>query len=101
MMGMLIGVAALSAWGLHRIQELTKNRNPPLNIVVTADGGFRTLSDEEFQPLWADYMDWFHVQLRTAYREIFLATAVICVLGALAGLLLGSRRLAARTEQPG
>jgi MFS transporter, DHA2 family, triacylglyceride efflux pump len=92
MMGMLIGVAALSAWGLHRFQEFTRELVPPLPFGLT---------DEEYQRQSAVYMDALHVALRAEYKEIFLATAVICVLGALAGLLLGSRRLTARAEQPG
>jgi multidrug resistance protein len=92
MMGMLIGVAALSAWGLHRFQEFTSNLVPPLPFGMT---------DEEYQRQSALYMDALHTALRAEYKEIFLVTAAICALGALAGLLLGSRRLAARAEQPG
>jgi multidrug resistance protein len=90
MMGMLIGVAGLSAWGLHRFQEFTKDLLPPLPFGMT---------DEEFQQKSAAYTDALHAALRAEYKEIFLVTAAICVLGALCGLMLGSRRLAARTEQ--
>jgi len=92
MMGMLIGVAGLSAWGLHRFQEFTKNLVPPLPFGLT---------EEEFKHQSDLYMDALHAALRAEYKEIFLVTAAICVLGALSGLLLGGRRLTARGEQPG
>ncbi len=83
MMGMLLGVAALSAWGLHRFHEFTKDLVPPLPFGVTA---------EEYNKQFAVYRAALDAALRAEYREIFLATAAICVLGALFGLLLGSRR---------
>jgi MFS family permease len=90
MMGMLIGVAALSAWGLHRFQEFTKDLIPPLPFGIT---------DEEFNRLYAAYTEALRAALRAEYKEIFLVTAAICVLGALCALLLGSRRLTARGEE--
>ncbi len=82
MMGMLIGVAALSAWGLHRFQEFTKDLPTPLPFGVTP---------EEFQRQIAAYRLALDAALRTEYREIFLATAAICVLGGVIALLLGRR----------
>jgi MFS family permease len=83
MMGMLLGVAGLSAWGLHRFQEFTKDLVPPLPF---------NLTPEEYTKQFAVYRIALEAALRAEYREIFLATAVICVVGALVGLLLGSRR---------
>jgi multidrug resistance protein len=83
MMGMLLGVAGLSAWGLHRFAEFTKDLVPPLPFNVTP---------EEYTKQFAVYRAALEAALRAEYREIFLATAVICVVGALFGLLLGSRR---------
>lgn len=83
MMGMLIGVATLSAWGLHRFQALTANLDTPLPF---------GLSDEEFKTRSDAYTAALNAALRTEYKEIFLATAGLCVLGALAGLMLYGRR---------
>ncbi|WP_433224309.1 MFS transporter [Dactylosporangium sp. CS-047395] len=82
MMGMLIGVAALTAWGLHRFHELTAHLNIPLV--------FGKPPDEQRRMLDA-YKAAVQAALRTEYREIFLATAVICVLGAACALLLSGR----------
>ena len=82
MMGMLLGVSALAAWGLHRFQELTRGVALPLGI---------GLSDAEQQALVDKYNAAIDAALQTEYREIFLATAVLCVLGALVSLLLPGR----------
>jgi len=83
MMGMLLGVAALSAYGLHRFQSLTATLDTPLPF---------GLSQEEYQAKLDTYTLAVQAALRTEYREIFLATAGLCVLGALTGLLLYGRR---------
>ncbi|MCP2328880.1 MFS family permease [Hamadaea flava] len=80
MIGMLFGVAALSAWGFHRFRELTATLNTPLPFGV---------SEEDFQRQMTAYEQALRAALQTEYREIFLATAVICVVGAIGGLLLG------------
>jgi len=82
MMGMLVGVAALSAWGLHRFQEFTKDLPTPLPFGV---------SQEEFLRQMATYQRALQDALRTEYQEIFLATAAICALGAVLALLLGRK----------
>lgn len=81
-MGMLLGVAALTAWGLHRFQQLTADLNPPLPFGLT---------EEEFARQTATYTLALREALRGEYHEIFLVTAVLCALGALLGLALGSR----------
>jgi hypothetical protein len=83
MMGMLIGVAALSAWGLHRFHQLTARLDFPLTFGKPA---------AEQRQLMEAYKAALQVALRTEYREIFLVTAVVCLLGALFGLLLGNRQ---------
>lgn len=89
MMGMLLGVAALSAWGLHRFQEFTKDLPTPIPFGLT---------QEEFLRQMAAYQLALQAALRAEYREIFLATAVICLVGAIFGLLLGRRSRAAAAD---
>lgn len=83
MMGMLLGVAALTAWGLHRFQEFTKDLPTPLPFGMTEDEYARAL---------AAYQVALDGALRAEYREIFLGTAAICLLGALAALGMRSPR---------
>jgi len=82
MTGMLIGVAALTAWGLYRFGVLTAGLDTPLPIGVTA---------EEFAMQLADYRAALSAALLTEYHEIFLLTALICVAGASISLLLPGR----------
>jgi len=82
MTGMLVGVAALTAWGLHRFSELTADLRAPLPIGVT---------QEEFARQVDQYRESLSVALLTQYRDIFLITAVICAAGAALSLLLPRR----------
>jgi MFS family permease len=77
MTGMLVGVAALAAWGLHRFRELTATLNTPLPFGLPA---------EEYERQLAAYRLAVQDALLTQYREVFLATALICLLGALIAL---------------
>ncbi|GAB3864920.1 MFS transporter [Dactylosporangium cerinum] len=82
-MGMLIGVAALTAWGLHRFHTLTAKLDFPLVFGKPA---------EEQKRLLSAYADALQSALRTEYREIFLITAVVCLVGAVSAIFLGGSR---------
>ncbi|MET0865041.1 MAG: MFS transporter, partial [Nakamurella sp.] len=87
MTGMLIGVAALTGWGLYRFGVLTAELDTPLPIGVTA---------EEFAEQLTEYTAALSAALLTEYHEIFLITAVICAIGAVISLLLPGRVRSAR-----
>jgi MFS family permease len=80
--GMLIGIAALSAWGLHRFNQLTAELATPLPFGVPG---------AEFARQLAAYSRAVRAALLVQYREIFLITAGLCGLGALVAALLGGR----------
>jgi MFS family permease len=77
MIGMLIGIAALSAWGLYRFNQ---------HLASLPSGGGNTLAER----LAAEA-----ARVRLAYvmqyGEIFTITAIVCVVGALLGLLISGR----------
>jgi MFS family permease len=85
-MGMLLGVAALSAWGLHRFSELTADLVTPLPFGMSRD---------EYQHRLVTYLEAVRAALRTEYREIFLVTAMVCAIGAVVVLALPGRNRAA------
>jgi multidrug resistance protein len=82
MMGMLIGVAALAAWGLHKFQQLTAHLNTPLPINKSA---------AQFAAEEAVYEKALFHALQQEYRSIFFATAIVCAVGAVIGLALDGR----------
>jgi hypothetical protein len=82
MMGMLIGVAALGAWGFHRFQSLTAHLVTPLPI---------GMSRTEFAHRLAAYLAAVKSALHTEYADIFWATAALCVAAALLALAIGRR----------
>jgi MFS family permease len=85
MIGMLIGIAALSAWGLYRFNQILVTLPKP-------SGNFL-----EIARLTAE-------NARTAYAmqygEIFAITAIVCVVGALLGLLISGRHEHAEEPTP-
>ena len=82
MTGMLVGVAALAAWGLHRFHTLTASLNTPLPFGKSA---------EEVQREVAAYRAAVNSALLTQYTEIFFITAFVCVAGAVLALFIGGR----------
>ncbi|MCW2904317.1 MAG: major facilitator superfamily 1 [Streptosporangiaceae bacterium] len=87
MMGMLLGVSALSAWGFHRFQSLTADLSTPLPFGVPR---------AEYARRVATYRTALDQALHVEYREIFLITAALCLVGAVVGLALGR----ASAEEP-
>jgi hypothetical protein len=82
MMGMLLGLAGLSAWGFHRFQSLTRDLATPLPFGVTENEAARQMKV---------YLAAIDDALHTEYREIFLIVALLCALGACTALLLDGR----------
>lgn len=83
MIGMLVGVAALSAYGLHEFHRLTADLNTPLPFNKTP---------EQVQQEMAGYLRAVDEALLSQYSGIFLITAMICGVAALLALLIGRRR---------
>lgn len=79
MTGMLIGVAALSAWGLYRFNQIVAG----LTATIPPDATlFERVAVQATLYLKAFAM---------MYGDIFMVTAIICAAGALLGLLVGGR----------
>ncbi|MGV0603750.1 MFS transporter [Mycolicibacterium sp. XJ1904] len=78
MIGMLIGLAGLTAWGLYRLnQHLQTLPFPPANTLA-----------ERLAAEATRYREAYVLQ----YGDIFLVTVVVCVVGALLGLLIGGKQ---------
>jgi MFS family permease len=78
MTGMLVGVAALSAWGLYRFNQILASLpNPP------SDGSLLA----KIAAQGAKYKLAFAMQ----YGGMFGITAVVCIVGALLGLLIAGK----------
>ena len=90
MVGMLLGVAALTAWGLHRFRALTATLDTPLPFGV---------DPAEYRARLAVYEVALKAALQTQYRETFLVTAGLCAVGALLGLLLGGKPTTTKGSQ--
>lgn len=76
MTGMLVGVAALSAWGIYRFNQILASLPKPSGSIL------------EIAPKVAEN---YRIAYTVQYGEIFFITAVICVAGALSALLIGGR----------
>lgn len=77
MTGMLVGVAALSAWGLYRFNQILASLPAEQTTSIIAK-----IAAEA-----ARYQKAFAMQ----YGEMFAITAIVCVLGGLVGLLIAGK----------
>ncbi len=80
MTGMLIGVATLSAWGLYRFYQILAEKNAEVSSSLPRTDQ-AILKAQNIIPSFA-----------AMYGEIFTATALICAVGALLGLLISGRK---------
>ncbi|CAN5177102.1 MFS transporter [soil metagenome] len=87
MTGMLVGVAALSAWGFYRFNQiLAALPKPPAGDLLAAAAAIET-----------NYRQAFAMQ----YGEIFGITAIVCAVGALLGLLIAGKEEHPAEAHPG
>ncbi len=95
MMGMLVGVAALTSWSLHRFQTATADLDTPLPF---------GLSETEYLERQEVYLEALNAALAAQYADVFTAAAWICLAAAAVSALLPGRvrsgRVAARTANP-
>lgn len=91
MMGMLIGVAALTSWSLHRFQASTADLDTPLPFGVP---------EAEYLARQADYLKALEAALAAQYADVFTAAACICAGAALVSLAIPGRVRAPRNSQP-
>ena len=78
MIGMLVGIAALSAWGLYRFNQYLQS--------VPTRPGADTLAER-----LAAEADRYREAYVMQYGDIFTITAIVCLVGALLGLLISGR----------
>ncbi|MGA5467124.1 MFS transporter [Mycobacterium sp. NPDC050041] len=85
MIGMLVGIAALSAWGLYRFNQALAQRLAELPQPVVSSPREQAVAQATryTKATLEAYVMQFH--------DIFLATAVVCIIGALLGLLIAGR----------
>lgn len=85
MIGMLVGIAALSAWGLYRFNQALAQRLEELPQPVVSSPREQALAQATryTQATLEAYV--------MQFQDIFLATAVVCIVGALLGLLIAGR----------
>lgn len=85
MTGMLVGMAALSAWGLYRFNQI-------LAELPRATG--ETLVEKMLNKAANS-----KVAFAMMYGEIFGITALVCVVGAVLGLFIGSNKVSAEDPE--
>ena len=89
MIGMLIGIAALSAWGLYRFNQHLAT------LAATNNAGPMSLA-ERLSAQAERYREAYVMM----YGDIFLIAAVVCIIGAVLGLLISARHEHADDVEP-
>ncbi|NLT36002.1 MAG: MFS transporter [Gaiellales bacterium] len=92
MVGMTVGLSALSSWGLRRFNALIATSPLPLR---TAE-----MTDAEYAAQNAAYQDTITSALRTLYADYFLVAAGIAVLAIMAAAFLGRSGRQSHTGHP-
>ena len=85
MIGMLIGIAALSAWGLYKFNQYLQERLAALPPVTGDNPGSRLIASGA--RLKEASVDAYVLQ----YGEIFKITWIVCIVGALLALFISGR----------
>jgi MFS family permease len=94
MTGMLVGVAALTAWGLYRFTQILAEKMASLPAPKVASPAEQLLAGIERTKTAS--VEAYAAQ----YGEIFGITAIVCVVGALLGLLISGRNEHADDADP-
>ncbi|MGV0775937.1 MFS transporter [Mycolicibacterium elephantis] len=94
MIGMLIGLAGLTAWGLYKFNQYLQERLAAQPMPADDSLGGQLLA--QATRLRQATLEAYAMQ----YGDIFLATAVVCVIGALVGLLISGRKEHADEVEP-
>ena len=80
MVGMILGLAALTSWGLSRFRLLAAAFKPPAGLVP-----FST----EYNNLYAHYIV---LSAHEVYTDIFLAAGILCLIAIIPSLFLQGRK---------
>jgi hypothetical protein len=80
MVGMILGLAALTSWGLGRFRALAAGFKPPHNVAVFS---------ADYNTLYAAYLI---KSAHQVYTDIFLAAGMLCVIALLPALLMEGRK---------
>ncbi|WP_199267810.1 MFS transporter [Mycolicibacterium smegmatis] len=92
MIGMLIGIAALGAWGFYRFNQHLAT----LAARAAGDAGSPMSLAERLTAQAVRYREAYVMM----YGDIFLSAAVVCVIGALLGLLISGKHEHAEEFEP-
>lgn len=80
MVGMILGLAALTSWGLGNFRALAANFRPPAGV---------KLFSPQYSALYASYLI---SAAHTVYTAIFLTAGIICLLALLPALFLSGNK---------